>query len=208
MTQEQDTAPETPTPEKRSTIDWQAVRQQLEWDDAGRQQHLIRGRLRQRAAQYAAPLRQDEAPAGEVHTALTFQLGEERYGVDVITVRGVRPLTSITRVPGLPPFYRGVLNVRGQIITAMDIRLFFNMTTAETTLPKEFVIVAANGLEIALLAHHVWGVLRIPVAEVEPLDELHYAAGVTASGLVLLNIEALFKDERLIIGGWGNNERT
>lgn len=189
-------------------IDWDAVRQQLAWDDTRRQQQGTRQRLRQRAAQYAQPLRQIDAPTTDAYIALTFQLGEERYGVEVEHVRGVRALTGITRVPGVPPFYRGVVNVRGQIITAFDVRAFFEMLTTDALPPKEFVLVEASGLQLALLAHHVWGVLRLPRETVEPLDELQYALGVTANGLVLLNLPTLFQDERLIIGGRTNDDGT
>lgn len=151
--------------------------------------------LRQRAEQYAAPQADDRPTQGEM--VLAFQLGEERYAVDVMVVRGLRAVRHITPVPAVPRFYRGVVNIRGQIITVLDLRVFFEMPADD--LPAELVVVEAKGLRLGLLAHRIEDVL--PVAEYSPVDDLRYARGLTADGLILLDIPRLLEDERLIVGG-------
>ncbi|MBZ0303209.1 MAG: chemotaxis protein CheW, partial [Anaerolineae bacterium] len=69
----------------------------------------IKQRLQQRARLYAAPNQRIEIAPENVLTVLTFELGSEHYGVDVMKVRGVRTISRITRVPGTPNFYRGVV---------------------------------------------------------------------------------------------------
>ncbi len=182
-------------------IDWESVLRSLDWDEEDRQQEALRERLRERARQYAAPIR-DERIIGETRMVLTFALGSEMYGIDVMVVRGVRSLATITRVPGTPRFYKGVVNVRGQIISALDLRLFFDMSFDEQgDPPRELIIVRANQLEIGLLARHVEGVETIAQTAIEPLEDMRYALGVTKERLVALDIEQLFTDSRLIIGG-------
>lgn len=190
------------TADKHTAVDWHAVWSSFAWDDAADDAARSRERLRLRARQYAAPKAQTEAASAETAlTALVFELGDERYGVDVTTVRRVRPLGHITRVPGIPPFYRGVVNVRGQVVTVLDLRLFFDIPVADgTNPPQELVVVQAGRLEIGLIAHNVQGVIAIPRAEIKAVEHIRYALGITAQQLVLLDVRRLFEDERLIVG--------
>jgi purine-binding chemotaxis protein CheW len=171
-----------------NTIDWDAVWKSLAWDDPASGEERLASQLRERARQYAAPLAESEQAEGKA--VLRFTLGDEQYGIDVMTVRSVRSVGHITRVPGVPHFYRGVVNVRGQVITVLDLRLFFDMVV-----PDE----SATSCE--LVAHHVEGVVVIPINEIEAVDHVRHADGVTADRLVLLNIERLFEDTRLVVGG-------
>ncbi len=181
-------------------IDWDAVWASLYWDDPARREEIVRQRLRQRAQQYATPI-EDTRLAGDTSTVLTFYLGDETYSVDVMLVQSIRPLGNVTRVPGAPSFYRGVVNVRGQIISVLDLRLFFDMAVNETSLLGELVIVQVNQLRIGLLADHVAEIVTLPDSTIEPLEDVRYARGITAERLIVLNIRQLFEDERLIIGG-------
>jgi purine-binding chemotaxis protein CheW len=155
---------------------------------------------------YAAPSKRAEFAPEDVRTVLTFELGSEHYGVDVMAVRGTRTISRITRVPGTPPFYRGVVNVRGQVITVMDLRLFFGISSGEENMPPdELVVVRGAGLEIGLLAHNVEGVLTLPNEKFEPVDNMRYAIGVTKDRLVLLDVQRLLEDDQLVIGGQEEN---
>jgi purine-binding chemotaxis protein CheW len=182
-------------------IDWQAVWQSLDWGDEANSPEAIRRRLRQRAEQAAKPIKKPEIDTLSTFTGLTFTLGAEHYGVDVMLVQGARALGNITRVPGAPRFYRGVVNVRGQIITVIDLRLFFEMSYSEEDPPKELILVRSNNLELGLLAHHVEGVITVPRAAIEPLEDMRFAIGLTMGHIVMLDIERLCEDERLIVGG-------
>jgi purine-binding chemotaxis protein CheW len=148
-----------PPSKPQQQIDWEAVWQTLNWDDETRDKVAEATRLRQRAEQYAAPPREAKVD-DDALTVLAFELGGEHYGVDVMLVRGVRSMTKIARVPGIPSFYRGVVNVRGQILTVLDLRTFFDIPAASDHVPDELVTVRANDLEIGLLADSVSGVDR------------------------------------------------
>ena len=185
------------------SIDWQAIWQSLDWDDTDRQQQVIKERLKQRAQQYAQPAKQQESIKEEreiAHQLLTFQLGSERYGIDVGVVTSVRSIGKLTRVPGAPAFYRGVVNIRGQIITVLDLRILLSLGMDTSELSNELIVVKNQMLELAILADHVSDVERIPVEEVEPV-EIKYARGVTLDRLVVLDTEQLLSDERLFVGG-------
>jgi purine-binding chemotaxis protein CheW len=187
------------------SIDWKSIRESLTWEASQRERDL----LRQRAAQYAMPIKQAEVAAADESIAasasvLAFRLGDENYGLDVAAVCGVRPLSKITPIPGIPPFYRGVINLRGQILTVLDLQVFFGMATTISSNPsplhRELVLVDSHGLHLGLLATHVEGVVRVQRRALQPLDTMHYAQGITAERLIVLNLEAILSDPRLIIG--------
>lgn len=184
------------------SIDWEEIWESLAWEDQESDEAALQKRLHQRAQQYAAPLQQEQIASDEDKTVLVFVLGEEHYGVDVMCVRSVRTIHKVTRVPGTPHFYRGVVNVRGQVITVMDLRLFFEIPIDEDLEPpSELVVVRSYGLEIGLLAHNVEGVITVPRDRIEPVDNMRYALGVTPDRLVLLDVVHMLEDDRLIVGG-------
>jgi purine-binding chemotaxis protein CheW len=193
---------------KQDAKHWQRFWEDFQQSKADNPAYSLEERLRQRAKHYAAPTRQPQTESeASTLTLLVFELDMEQYGVDATLVERVRFVDHITPVPGVPDFYRGVMNVRGQIITVMDLRRFFGMTVKdEVLLPDEVVVVAAQGLQIGLLSHYVRGVVSMPVAEVEPMDNMQYARGVTKDRLVLLDMERLLGDERLIVNGYQATE--
>lgn len=184
----------------KPTDHWGALRAALNWDDGGTDEREL---LRQRAQQYAQPVGAGDpaTDAGaDALTLLTFRLGKERYGVDVMAVRGVRVCPRITPVPAVPPFYRGVVNVRGQILSVLDLSVLFEVVRDPDDPADELVIVSGGALEIGLCAGQVLDVVRLPRQRLQPFDHLRYALGVTVDRLVVLDLQGLLQDERLIVG--------
>ena len=190
-------------PEIRGPIDWDAIWEELNWDAPERRDRALRDRLRLRARQYAAPLAHVSA-ASERLTLLSFNVSGERYAVDVARVRGVRPTGRIARVPGVPSFYSGVVNVRGQIISVLNLRRFLDAGDSYDEMPREMVLAAAQGLELGLLADHVEEVVSIPREMIEPVDS-PFARGIGPGRLAILDLDAIFADERLMVGGMDEN---
>lgn len=62
---------------------------------------------------------------------LTFLLGDEEYGVDILRVQEIRGWDSVTTIPNAPPFIRGVINLRGTIVSILDLRERFGLTSVE-----------------------------------------------------------------------------
>ncbi len=80
--------------------------------------------MQQRARELARPLA-DGAAEGEHIEVLEFILAHERYAIETAWVQEVYPLRQLTPLPGTPAFVLGVVNVRGKIISVMDLRVFF-----------------------------------------------------------------------------------
>src|SRR5262249_34367575 len=98
-------------------------------------------------------------------------------------------------------FYRGVINLRGQIITVLDLRFFFGLDVpAEASITAEVVLAQVGRLQLALLADEIKGVVNMPAPEIKAVEHLPYALGITPERLIVLNLKQIFEDERLVVG--------
>jgi purine-binding chemotaxis protein CheW len=181
-------------------FDLQKLWEELNQDETERYEQDLQKRLELRAEQYAI---QAEASVSysedEIVRVLSFRLGKERYAVDVAIVRGVRTIHKITRVPAAPIFYQGVVNIRGQIISVLDLRLFFGMRADELD-KQELILIETADLFIGLLAEHIEEVQTIPLNSIAS-GHVNYARGVTKEQIIILDTDILLSDERLIVGG-------
>ncbi|MGB7339565.1 MAG: chemotaxis protein CheW [Phototrophicaceae bacterium] len=187
-------------PDANMPTDLQALWDELNQSDDVRRERVRQERFDERAKHYAQPTTsQTSYSDDEVYKLLTFSSADERYGIDVNVVQGVRAAENITRVPGVPAYYRGVINIRGQIVSVLDLRHFFGLSPS---IAKEFelILIQTHDLSLALLADRIDDVQFIPRTSITPF-EMRYAHGVTSDHLVILDIDYLLSDERLIIGG-------
>ena len=75
---------------------------------------------------------------------LTFQLGEELYGVDILRVQEIKGYTTVTKIPNTPPHIKGVLNLRGTIVPIVELRTKFGMPTIDYTMFTVIVVVVVR----------------------------------------------------------------
>lgn len=97
----------------------------------------------------------------------TFWLGELYYGVDVLRVQEIIGHQELTRVPLAPPEVRGLLNLRGRIVTALDLRRRLGLGEAPDGLRPKGVVVRADDGAVSLLADEVGDVLEVEEAAFE-----------------------------------------
>jgi len=95
---------------------------------------------------------------------LTFRLAEEEYGLEILKVREIMGMLDITAVPRTPDFVRGVINLRGNVIPVIDLRLKFGMQAIEQTEETCIIVVDVEGMEMGIVVDRVSEVLDI-VAE-------------------------------------------
>src|SRR5829696_6942259 len=89
-----------------------------------------------------------------------FRLGAGRYGVSARLVREVQPLAGYTPLPGTPRFVLGLINLRGRLLAALDIRPLLGSPASPPSSSAALLIVSASGIEIGLLADEVIEVSR------------------------------------------------
>jgi purine-binding chemotaxis protein CheW len=107
---------------------------------------------------------------------LTFRLGEEVFALDIAQVREVLDYTPITRVPRMPEFMRGVINLRGSVVPVVDLRLKFGMSATERTV-NTCIIIAEVAIEgertlLGALADSVQEVIDLEPGQIEPPPRL------------------------------------
>jgi len=113
---------------------------------------------------------------------LTFFLGAEEYGMEILAVHEIIGVLPITRVPRTPPFVRGVINLRGRVISIIDLRLKFDLPAVDAGPTSCIIVVAAHAAQVGLLVDRVSEVADIAAADIEPPPPL--GAGIHTDYLV------------------------
>lgn len=102
---------------------------------------------------------------------LTFKLANEEYGVEILKVREIIGVMSITAVPQMPLYMKGVINLRGKVIPVIDLRLKFGFQEIGHT-EQTCIIVVDVGREIGIIVDTVSEVLDIPQGSIEPPPQI------------------------------------
>jgi purine-binding chemotaxis protein CheW len=148
---------------------------------------------------------ENEKTIDESLEVVEFLLAYEKYGIESCYVREIHPLRELTPVPCTPPFVLGVINVRGQIISVIDIKRFFDLPERGLTDLNKVIILRNTEMEFGILADVIFGVVRVPLRNLQPtLPTLtgireEYLKGITGDRLAILDAEKLLSDEKLIV---------
>lgn len=102
---------------------------------------------------------------------LTFQMGREIFGIEILKVQEIIGMMNVTKVPRTPDFVRGVINLRGKVIPVVDLRLKFNLTPKEDTDRTCIIVVQlsvqAGVVIMGLIVDEVSEVLNIGGSQIE-----------------------------------------
>jgi len=134
-----------------------------------------------------------------------FVLSWEHYGMDSSFIREVHPLKEFTPVPCTPDFVVGISNIRGQILSIIDIKKFFGLPEKGLTDLNRVIIVETPRMELGILADRINGIRRIRIQDLQSqLPTLtgiraDYLRGVTGDRMVVLDVEKILNDSKIII---------
>ena len=195
---------------KRTAIDWAEVRARVDAAQAAGEQAWAPGAdetgriLRERALALAAEPARTQTQDESIEV-LEFLLAHEHYAVESSHVREVYPLENLTPLPCTPAFVLGIVNLRGEIVSVIDLRKFFDLPqTGLPDLNKVIVLESAN-MVFGILADAILGVRRIALAEIQPsLPTLtgireKYLKGITPERTVVLDAGKLLADEDIVV---------
>ena len=201
-------SPKNPTSGPARIVDWDRLRQRLEVarTHAGLEStpDEKKGILRKRAKALARQLEQDQG-AGTRLDIIEFLLAHETYAIEMRWVSETYPLKDLTPLPCTPLFVAGIINVRGRILSVLDIRKFFDLPEKGLTDLNKVIIVHNGEMEFGILADEILGTRSIPLSEVQPpLATLtgvreEYLKGVTRERTVILDGAKLLYDKKLIV---------
>ena len=159
----------------------------------------------------------EQQHGGESRQVLTFVLGNETYGVDILRVQEIRGWSAVTKIPHAPPHVLGVLNLRGSIVPIVDLRMRFALERAEytavTVIIVMSVVTASGRRDFGVVVDGVSDVVDVNSAEVKPAPEFgersatDYLLGLVTVAermVVLLDIDRLIgRDLTAMPGGAG-----
>ncbi|MCK4573841.1 MAG: purine-binding chemotaxis protein CheW [candidate division Zixibacteria bacterium] len=103
---------------------------------------------------------------------VSFKIGSEEFGVDILKVQEIIRMVAITKVPQAPSFVDGVINLRGKVIPIVDLRKRFNLETKEYDKNTRIVVVDIVGNIMGMVVDSVSEVLRLPSNTIEPPPEI------------------------------------
>jgi purine-binding chemotaxis protein CheW len=138
---------------------------------------------------------------------LTFFLGNEEYGIEILKVHEIIGLMPITPVPRTPNFIKGVINLRGKVIPTVDLRIKFGMEAVQQTDETCIIVVQTHGIEMGTIVDKVSEVLNISADDIEDTPSFgasvntDYILGIgKASGKVrlLLDIDKVLASQEII----------
>jgi purine-binding chemotaxis protein CheW len=140
--------------------------------------------------------------SGEPIQLVSFHVGGEEFGLDILRVQEIIRLQQLTRVPNSPTFMDGVMNLRGKIIPVIALRKRFGLEHVAHQKDTRIVVVEIKGTVLGFIVDSVSEVLRIPLDTVEPPPRLgrverEYVSGVGKLGdrlLIVLDIDRLLSD--------------
>jgi purine-binding chemotaxis protein CheW len=124
---------------------------------------------------------------------LTINLASEEYAVDILAVREIRGWTPVTRIPQAPSYVLGVLNLRGNIVPVLDLRLRFGLVREEYSATTVTVIITVAGRNFGVVVDGVSDVLDFNPADMRPVPDM----GTAVDTEYLKGLAAV--DERMVL---------
>jgi purine-binding chemotaxis protein CheW len=135
---------------------------------------------------------------------VTFRLGQETYGINVMQVQEVLRMTEIAPVPGAPEYVLGIINLRGNVVTVMDTRSRFGLPPQETDDATRIVIIEAEDQVVGILVDSVAEVVYLRQSDIDPAPNVgnegssRYIQGVANRDeglLILVDLDKLLTDD-------------
>ena len=135
---------------------------------------------------------------------VTFRLGDEKYGINVMQVQEVLRVAEIAPVPGAPSYVLGIINLRGNVVTVIDTRNRFGLMSRETDDSSRIVIIETASHIIGILVDSVAEVVELRSSEIETAPNVgneetsRYIQGVTSRDnelLILVDLNRFLSDE-------------
>ncbi|HHY37104.1 MAG TPA: purine-binding chemotaxis protein CheW [Firmicutes bacterium] len=143
----------------------------------------------------------------ENRQVVIFKLGEEEYGIPILSVQEIiRPQTP-TKLPNSPEFIKGIINLRGKVIPIVDLGRRFGLTPGADTGEQRFIVVEVRGNTVGIIVDSVTEVLAVAEENIKPPVEnfasfdARYISGILALEerlIILIDIDKIFLEDELL----------
>ncbi len=134
-----------------------------------------------------------------------FRLGEEIYGIELQYIHEVYPLQNLTKLPGLPSYIKGVINVRGRVVSVLELKDIFQLNADDSNQTRKVIILRSAEMEFGIAVDMIMGVraaredrltLSLPTLKGSRSD---YLKGITENHLIILDGRKLLNDPKLVV---------
>jgi purine-binding chemotaxis protein CheW len=191
------------------TTDWKAVHDRLAKVAATLQQSWApeaqetRGILRQRARELAVePAAEGTGDRIEI---VEFLLATEHYGIETAFVREVCALKDLTPVPCTPAHVLGILNVRGRILSVIDLKKFFDLPERGLSDLNKVLVLESGAMAFGILADRIRGIRRLPAGSLQrnmpTLRDIRavYLKGIAEDRTIVLDGQEILSSDRMVV---------
>lgn len=154
-------------------------------------------------------LQRDNSKQNTGHEFLTFALGAEEYGIDILKVQEIRCYERVTHIVNAPAFIKGVINLRGIIVPIIDLRLKFNLGSADYTAFTVVIILNLNSRVLGVVVDSVSDVIQLEAEEIREAPSLssvdldaQFIRGLATLNermVILMDIEALMSSRDMAL---------
>jgi len=209
--------PDTSNETQRAIVDWGAIRRRVDEAQEALAQTAEPSPDEKRAVLKArAQALAKEPVTGDNEQKfikiIQFRLASETYGIESEFVSEVYPLKDFTPLPGAPSFVLGIVNVRGQIVSVVDLKKFFNLPEKGLDELSKVIIIRNDRMEFGILADTILGIhlialdaIQTPPATVTGIGA-EYLKGVTGERVILLDAQKILDDGKMIVNELSSND--
>lgn len=147
----------------------------------------------------------DAAKSNELIQLVSFMLADEEYGVEVLKVREIIRMPTITRMPNVPQHVEGIINLRGKVIPIISMRRRFGLMESEDNSQTRIIIMDVCGTLTGFIVDAVSEVIRIHSSEIQPPPSVTVSGGVGQEYiigvfnhaerlLIIMDVDQMFSD--------------
>ena len=110
--------------------------------------------------------------SSELLQLVSFRIGNEEFGIDIMRVQEINKMTNITEIPNSPDFVEGIINLRGRVIPVIDLRTRLRLEKRKSDKDSRIIIVEIEAKTIGFIVDSVNEVLRVPASTFENPPEI------------------------------------
>ena len=148
----------------------------------------------------------DRTVHDELIQLVSFLLSDEEYGVEVLKVREIIRMPTITKMPNTPPYVEGVINLRGKVIPIISMRKRFGLMESEHSSRTRIIVMDVTGTLTGFIVDAVSEVIRVHSSEIQPPPSMSLSGGIGQEFitgvfnhaerlLIIMDIDRMFSDD-------------
>ncbi len=118
------------------------------------------------------PVATQESREGGTIQYVTFNVGDELFGVDIIAVKEVISPRKVTVIPRTPDYLLGIINLRGEVISIIDLRIRFGIEDTSINRQSRIVVIVANGIRMGLLVDKINSIMELEKSETASVNSI------------------------------------